>query len=294
MKRLAVRTVKLLFVFAGVLSILLLFVGVRVLSQIPSEKQIRGCMTTKMYKVDLCPSATHYVKYGQISPVLVKTVVLTEDSAFWQHNGFDFGELQKSLETNLKKGRYARGGSTITQQLAKNMFLTQEKTLTRKGLEALITMRLEKFLTKKEILEKYLNIVQFGPEVFGIRRAAQFYFKKSPAELDAIESAFLAMLLPSPEKYSQSFRKKQLTKFARQRLNQILERMFEFERIDAAEYRFALDRMDTFLGGAPPPPEETVPPAEIGPLDESEEFGDPGGSADAPAEEEPAPNEDEL
>ena len=229
----------------------MLFVGTLILGQIPSDKEIRSCMTTKLYEVYLCPDSGHYVKYNQISQNLVKTVVLTEDSAFWQHNGFDFSELQKSLETNLKKGKYARGGSTITQQLAKNLFLSKEKTLTRKGLEALITMRLEKALSKKEILEKYLNVVQFGKDLYGVKKASQFYFNKTPAQLTIVESAFLAFLLPSPEKYSKSFFKKQLTPFAHARLAQILVHLFQYDRISSAQYEDARLELDLFLGGSP-------------------------------------------
>lgn len=250
-KRIVWNTTKLLLLTAGTVSLALLLVGTLVLGQIPSDKEIRSCMTTKLYNVHLCPNSDQYVRYGQISPFLIKAVVLTEDSAFWQHNGFDFSEMQKSLETNLKRGKYARGGSTITQQLAKNLFLSKEKTLSRKGFEALITMRLEKTLTKKEILEKYLNVVQFGAHLFGIKSAASFYFGKSPAQLDVVESAFLAFLLPSPEKYSKSFFKKQLTPFAQVRLTQILDHLYQYDRITAEQYEQARMELQTFLGGAP-------------------------------------------
>jgi monofunctional biosynthetic peptidoglycan transglycosylase len=252
MKVIALKTAKLLLLIVGCLSLVFLFAAVVILGQIPSDKDIRSCMVTRMYQVNLCPENGNYVRYNQISPYLLKTVVLTEDSSFWQHNGFDFSELQKSLETNLKRGKYARGGSTITQQLAKNLFLSKEKTLSRKGFEALITMRLEKVLSKKEILERYLNVVQFGKDIFGVKKAAHFYFRKSPAQLDVLESAFLAFLLPSPEKYSKSYFKKQLTPFARARLNQILDRLYEYERISSADYETARARLDTFLGGEPP------------------------------------------
>ena len=237
------QTLKYTFLVAGTLCAIFLLIGIIVLGQIPSEKEIRSCMTTKLYKVHLCPGSPQYVKYSQISPYLTKAVVMTEDSAFWQHNGFDFSELQKSLETNLKKGRYARGGSTITQQLAKNLYLSKDKTLTRKGLEALITMKLEKTLSKKEIIERYLNVVQFGKDIYGVKKAAQFYFQKSPSQLDIVESAFLAFLLPSPENYSKSFARKELTPFARKRLNQIIDQLYEYERINSAEYETARIRL---------------------------------------------------
>lgn len=237
------NTLRYIFLVAGLIAVIFLFVGAIVLGQIPSDREIRSCMTTKLFQVELCPGSKNYTSYGSISNYLTKAVVLTEDSSFWQHNGFDFAELQKSLETNIKKGRYIRGGSTITQQLAKNLFLSREKTLVRKGIEALITLRLEKVLTKKEILERYLNVVQFGKDLFGVKNAAQFYFQKSPAELDVVESAFLAFLLPSPEKYSKSFFKKELTPFARTRLRQIIDRMFEYQRISSDEYESARTKL---------------------------------------------------
>ena len=132
------------------------------ISQIPSDRDIKGCLTTKMFQVHLCPQSARYTPLKHVSNYLQKSVVLTEDSSFWSHQGFDLQEMERSLKSNLEKGRYARGGSTITQQLAKNLFLTREKTLTRKFFEAIITIRLEKVLSKKEILEKYLNVVQFG------------------------------------------------------------------------------------------------------------------------------------
>ncbi|MBX2996229.1 MAG: monofunctional biosynthetic peptidoglycan transglycosylase [Bdellovibrionaceae bacterium] len=271
------RTLKMLFLIAGCVALLFLFVASVFLGQIPSDKEIRSCLTTKLYQVKLCPGSSSYVKYSQISQYLVKAVVLTEDSSFWQHNGFDFGELQKSLETNLKKGRYARGGSTITQQLAKNLFLTKEKTMTRKGLEAVITLRLERVLTKKEILERYLNVVQFGKDLYGVKAAAQFYFQKSPSQLDVVESAFLAFLLPSPENYSKSFFRKQLTPFARARLNQIVERLYEYERINGDEYETARAKI-AHLWGPPPATIEEDPAVEA--IDEErieqqiQEFGE--------------------
>lgn len=271
------RTLKMLFLIAGCVALVFLFVASIFLGQIPSDKEIRSCLTTKLYQVKLCPGSSTYVKYSQISPYLVKAVVLTEDSSFWQHNGFDFGELQKSLETNLKKGRYARGGSTITQQLAKNLFLSKDKTMTRKGLEAVITLRLEKVLTKKEILERYLNVVQFGKDLYGVKAASQFYFQKSPGQLDVVESAFLAFLLPSPENYSKSFFRKQLTPFARARLNQIVERLYEYERINSDEYEAARSKI-AHLWGAPPPTLEEDPALEA--IDEEkieqqiQEFGE--------------------
>lgn len=251
---LAAKVTLLVIVFLG----LIVFWGI---AQIPSEKEMKGCLTTKMYSVSLCPGSNAYVKLSQISTYMQKAVVLSEDGGFWQHNGFDLQELENSLKQNLEERRFARGGSTISQQLTKNMFLSRDKTLTRKALEAVITIRMEKVLSKKEILERYLNVVQFGKEIFGIKNAAKFYFKKSPSDLDLLESSFLVLLLPNPEIYSKSFFKKQLTPFAKKRMNQIVDRMYSYHHVTESEYLTAKSNLEYFLTGEEPPiitPEEEL------------------------------------
>jgi len=222
-------------------------------SQIPSDKQIKGCLTTEMYKVQLCPGTQTYSKLSNISPYLPKAIVITEDGSFWSHRGFDLQEMQNSLKSNLEKGRFARGGSTISQQLAKNLFLSKDKTLVRKFIEAIITVRLEKVLTKKEIMEKYLNVVQFGKDIYGVKQAAKFYFKKEPHELNVTESAFFAFLLPNPEVYSKSFYKKKLTPFAKKRLNEIIDRLYKYSSINDSEYLSSKADLEYFLTGQEPP-----------------------------------------
>ncbi|PWU18838.1 MAG: monofunctional biosynthetic peptidoglycan transglycosylase [Bdellovibrio sp.] len=247
------RTFRSFILIAALFVAAVLCFGIWLLNQVPNEATIRGCMTTALYSVHLCPGSADYVPLNQISPFLRKAVVLSEDSLFWNHHGFDFQEMQKSFEKNRMAGRFARGGSTITQQLAKNMFLTSEKTLERKLVEAVITVRIERALTKNQILERYLNVVQFGQDIFGVKQAASFYFQKTPAKLDVIESAFLAFLLPSPEKYSVSFYKKQLTPFAYKRLQEIIQRLYQYQRIGAADYGVAAHRLPTFLSKAKAP-----------------------------------------
>ena len=200
MKKLAFAFVSLLFLTAASVWI-----------WIPSSKEIKGCMTTSMYSLELCPASKNYVPLSQISKNIQNSILLTEDSSFYIHNGFDQDGIERCFEKIKEKHHIVCGGSTITQQLAKNMFLYKEKNFFRKGLEALITIQIEKTLSKKAILERYLNIVQFGKNVFGVKQAAEFYFKKSPANLTVQESAFLAMVLPNPEKYSQSYYRKDLT-----------------------------------------------------------------------------------
>jgi len=226
--------------------------------QIPSEKTLRGCFVTEMYKVDFCPSSKNYVPLSRISKYMQKSVLLTEDSSFYQHDGFDWEAIEKSAKENLKKGKFKRGGSTITQQLAKNLFLSKDKTLIRKFLEMLITMKIEKVLSKKEILEKYLNVIEFGPNIFGIKAAAQFYFKKPASDLSIVESAFLAMLLPNPKKYSHSFFKGALTPFARKRIQKIITDLAQYNRITPEEHESAIQQFANFLSKSAPEDEFTL------------------------------------
>lgn len=224
-------------------------------SRLPTEKEIKGCIVTTMYKVNLCPGSKDYTPLKQISPFLQKTIVLTEDSNFFNHHGFEWDTIEKNFREGWETGVYKRGGSTITQQLAKNMFLNKDRTFFRKGVEAIITDRIEKTLTKKEILERYLNVVEFGKDIYGVKKAASFYFKKTPAELDVVESAFLAMVLPNPIKYSRSYFKKELTPFARKRLSTIVENLYRYQRISQTDYEVAIAKIQNFLGPELPPEE---------------------------------------
>jgi len=218
---------------------------------LPTSKEIKGCLVTSMYGVNLCSKSADYTPLKQISSYLQKTVVLTEDSNFFNHLGFEWDVIEQHLREGWETGVYKRGGSTITQQLAKNMFLNKDRTFLRKGLEAIITARIEKTLNKKEILEKYLNVVEFGKEIYGVKKAAAYYFKKSPAELDVVESAFLAMVLPNPVKYSRSYFKKELTPFARRRLNRIVGDMFQYNRITEVEHAAAMAKLQNLFGPEP-------------------------------------------
>lgn len=241
---------RLLFTTFGaiaVVSLIFLAAGIAIYSQIPTDKEIKGCLTTKMYKVYLCPGSRSYVPLNSISRYMQKSVILTEDSSFYTHKGFNWEEIEKSAKKNIKESKLSRGGSTITQQLAKNMFLSKEKSFVRKFFEAIITVKIEKVLRKHEILERYLNVVEFGKNIYGIKAAAQFYFQKHPSELDLVESAFLAMLLPNPVKYSKSYYKKELTPFARKRITKIVNDLYNYNRISQEEYSVAQNQIDSFF-----------------------------------------------
>ncbi len=173
-----------------------------------------------------------------ISDKLVQAVLLGEDANFFGHQGFDLYEIRESVEKNLERGRFARGASTITQQLAKNLFLSSEKTLTRKLREAVLTYRLERDLSKRRILELYLNVIEWGDGIYGAEAAAQSYFGKSCSEVDVAEAALLAAMIPNPRRLTQDRLKKQL----KLRQERILNWMWKTGRISDEEYQEALAR----------------------------------------------------
>ncbi len=143
-----------------------------------------------------------WVPLAKISPFLQDAVLISEDDKFWQHYGFDLAGIQEALEKNMRSGKMKAGGSTITQQLAKNIFLSPEKTPTRKLKEALLTLRLERELGKKRILELYLNVAEWGPGIFGIEEAALHYYGKHASQLMPDEACRLAAVLPNPIRFS--------------------------------------------------------------------------------------------
>lgn len=146
--------------------------------------------------------------YGQISASLKRALVAAEDSKFMQHHGFDFDGMQKALERNEKRGRIAAGGSTITQQLAKNLFLWPEKSLLRKGQEAVITLMIETTWSKRRILEVYMNEIEWGKGIFGAEAAARHYFGIPASALSDYQAAMLAAMVPSPSTTTARARRK--------------------------------------------------------------------------------------
>jgi monofunctional biosynthetic peptidoglycan transglycosylase len=143
-----------------------------------------------------------WVPLSRISPYLIKAVLIAEDDKFYRHEGFDFEAIQMAVEKDLKAGKFKVGGSTISQQLAKNLFLSPSKNPARKLKEAILTWRLERTLPKKRIMELYLNVVEWGEGIFGIETAARNYYGKSASALGPEEAARLAAVLPNPRKYN--------------------------------------------------------------------------------------------
>jgi len=145
-----------------------------------------------------------WVEYDNVSLNLKRAVVAAEDAKFVDHEGFDWEGIQKALEKNEKRGKVVAGGSTISQQLAKNLFLSGSRSWLRKGEEAVITRMLESMMSKRRILELYLNVAEWGEGVFGAEAAARHYFGVSAAQLSAQQSAWLAAILPAPQRYDRN------------------------------------------------------------------------------------------
>ena len=139
--------------------------------------------------------------YDEISEYMKKAIVAAEDGKFMQHHGFDWDGIQAALERNNDTGKVVAGGSTISQQLAKNLFLYNKRSFIRKGQEAIATWMMERMWSKERILEVYLNSVEFGDNIYGVEAATQHYFGKSSRSLSREQAVFLAAILPNPKYY---------------------------------------------------------------------------------------------
>jgi hypothetical protein len=153
------------------------------------------------------PSNPEFTPLDQVSPYLRNSILTSEDGSFFFHNGFNEEAFRKSIATNYKEGKFKRGGSTISMQLIKNIYLSRHKTVARKAEEALLVWLIEnnRLVSKERMFEVYLNIIELGPGIYGVGEASRFYFNKKPAELTLSESIFLASLLPHPKWFKYSF-----------------------------------------------------------------------------------------
>ncbi|MEW6188009.1 MAG: monofunctional biosynthetic peptidoglycan transglycosylase [Thermodesulfobacteriota bacterium] len=170
------------------------------------------------------PLRQQWVPLARISPYLIKAVIIAEDDKFWAHEGFDFEAIQKAIEKDLKARKFKVGGSTISQQLAKNLYLTPSKNLLRKVKEAILTWRIERTLSKRRIIELYLNVVEWGNGIYGAEAAARRYFGKSAAALGPDEAARMAVVLPNPRKWNPAGQSSYIAKRARVIISIMLKR----------------------------------------------------------------------
>lgn len=184
------------------------------------------------------PATSKYVPIEEIPIVVQQAALATEDMNFFRHHGFAKGLIKRAISLNLDKGWYVYGGSTISQQLVKNLFLSREKTLARKLEEAVIVWQMERTIPKERILEIYLNVVEFGKHIYGIKDAANVYFDKEPKELNALEAAWIMATKPSPRYAYNVYRRRQFNEWWVQRMEGILRRLWsEMGVIDEATYR---------------------------------------------------------
>jgi monofunctional biosynthetic peptidoglycan transglycosylase len=167
-----------------------------------------------------------WVPMSRMSPHLRRAVVAAEDASFFTHEGFDWEGMKDAALYDLEQGALKRGGSTITQQLAKNLYLSSERSIFRKAQEALITRSLEHHLSKERILELYLNVAEWGTGVYGAEAAARHHFRKTASELTEDEAAWLAAILPSPRRYDPLRKTTSLVR----RYERVLHRMSQSQR----------------------------------------------------------------
>lgn len=186
------KFIKKLFYTIAIISIFSIIWG-RFFNPIITITQIEGL--AKYQKLD-----RDYISFDEMGKNVKKAVIASEDQNFYRHNGFDFQAIQKAFADN-QKGKKLKGGSTISQQTAKNIFLWNGRSYVRKGLEAIFTFIIEKVWSKDIILERYLNSIEMGQGVFGVEAASHYYFGKSSADLTKSEAAWIAVCLPNPKKY---------------------------------------------------------------------------------------------
>jgi len=202
--------------------------------------------------IDVSLASPDFIALRDVPPLFVRTLLLSEDAGFYGHRGIDLRELPAALLTNWSRGGAARGASTITQQLAKNLFLSRDKQLGRKLQELAITFLLESALGKDRILEIYLNIIEWGPNLRGLRPAARHYFGREPRELRPAEMAFLVAIIPGPIKYQRSFAHGTPGPGLRSLIDDLLAKLQSVHAISEEEYLRALGEPIVVASGRPP------------------------------------------
>lgn len=187
-----------------------------------------------VFEMETGPGTEEWTPISEISPFLVHAVLGHEDSSFFTHSGFAPWAIRDALVRNLTAGRYVLGASTITMQLVKNVFLHREKTLARKIQEVLLTWWIESSMEKERILELYLNVIEYGPAVYGIRHAAEHYFGRAPSELSPAESAYLALILPNPPSFHEQYEEGEIPRAFRGRIASFVRILGNRGRYDEA------------------------------------------------------------
>jgi membrane peptidoglycan carboxypeptidase len=226
--------------------------------------------------VESGPGTPSWVSLDDISRHMETAILICEDGGFHHHAGFDFRALESAISDDLRQGRFARGASTVSMQLAKNLYLGREKTLARKVQEALLTMLLEQTLDKRRILELYLNVVELGPGLYGVGDAAQYYFATPAHALTLGQSLYLASLLPNPT-FSHFGPDGKLTAGWLQYIHRLMQIAHKLKLIDDAELQAGLEEEIAFrVPGTNLPPERADDvEQEVPPLQQLDDTGGP-------------------
>ena len=201
--------------------------------------------------IDVTPSSPDFIPLADVPPLFLRTLLLGEDAGFYGHPGIDLREVPSALLADWARGGAARGASTITQQLAKNLFLSGDKRLGRKLQELSLALLLESALGKDRILEIYLNVIEWGPGLYGLRPAARTYFVKEPQQLTPAQMAFLVSLIPGPVKYQSSFARGTLVPGFRQLVDALITKLRAADALSEEEYQQALAQEIVVEGRAP-------------------------------------------
>lgn len=237
---------KFTLIFIGLLIALYFLTAFIFTPKLSRYPDLASCFTTSVHKILLCSNNKNYTQLDHISKYFIHSTLISEDDSFYLHKGIDWNEFKKSFKQNLKVKRFARGGSTITQQLVKNAYLTQSKSIFRKIREIFLAQQVEEKYSKAVILEKYLNVIELGIDIYGVKQASLKYFGKSPSQLNLLESVYLTTLLPNPKVYSQSIYKGQLPLWQSQRIETLLYRLLKRKRISEDLYNLAKDNISHF------------------------------------------------
>jgi hypothetical protein len=214
-----------------------------------------------LFEMETGPGTPAWTRLEDVSPFFIHAVLAHEDTQFFSHHGFSPSHIRTALARDLEAGRYVVGASTVTMQLVKNVFLRREKTLARKIQEVLLTWWIERVMPKRDILELYLNVIEYGPGVYGIRNGARHYFNRLPSELSPAEAVYLSTILPGPKRYHAHFERGALPPGWKDRMRTIFDRMRQrgWYSPEAVDYGLAeLDRF-RFVAEGTPTEARTIP-----------------------------------
>ncbi len=198
---------------------------------LPDISKIKTRVTIKVYngktytKRSVSPYSKDFVRSAELPKYVTGAIIAAEDGSFFRHKGINIDETLRAARYDVLHLKLKYGGSTITQQLVKNAYLTKEKTVKRKVIEAITAVRVERKLTKRQILDYYINIAEFGNGIYGIKQASKVYFDKSPHQLTPKEAAMLAVVIPQPKARGKELLTKQKEEFQKKRVSRIIARM---------------------------------------------------------------------